>query len=738
MDPVFRYRAFLSYSHADEAWATWLHRALETYRVPKRLVGHETPFGPVPERLAPVFRDREELASATSLGETLTHALEQSATQVVICSPSAARSRWVNEEILTFKRLGRADRIFCLVVAGEPGASARPETADQECFPEALLQVIGPDGRPTGERSEPIAADAREGKDGKQDAKLKLIAGLLGVSLDEIKQREAQRRHRRMVLVVSASVAGMAVTSTLAGAAWLARNDAERQRARAEAEAETARQTTRFMVDLFKVSDPSEALGNTITAREILDRGAGRIQTELADQPAIQATLMDTVGTVYTSLGLYDPAARLMREAVDKRRALHGAEHPEVASSLGHLGEVLMLKGEYVEAEQNLRASLETLRRLHGPQSAETAQALMLLADVVGRQGRYEEAEPLIQQALGIRRQLFGAQHPDVAASIEALGLNYYDRGEYDRAIPNLRLALAMRRELHPQGHPLFAQAAGNLAWALMQGGGDIEEVQQLQREALAMKRRLYGASHPEIAASLANLASTLELGGDYAAARSAYIEALDMQRRLLGKDAPEVATTLASIAFVLDQQGERPAAIDLLREALDMRRRTLGNGHPDVAAAGTSLAYWLTETGQYEEAARLAADSLAIRRKALGPEHPQVAGTITVQANLLLAQGRYAEARDAAVEAQRILKLSLPDDSWQAAAARNVEGTALAKLGEYARAEPLLLGSLAPLADAPIPGLPARGRQRLHDLYVAWGRPAEAAKYREPARGQP
>ena len=112
----------------------------------------------------------------------------------------------------------------------------------------------------------------------------------------------------------------MAITSTLAAAAWLARNEAERQRVRAEAEAETARQTTRFMVDLFKVSDPSEALGNTITAREILDKGADRIETELADQPAIQATLMDTMGTVYTSLGLYDPAARLVREAVAQRQ----------------------------------------------------------------------------------------------------------------------------------------------------------------------------------------------------------------------------------------------------------------------------------------------------------------------------------------------------------------------------------------------------------------------------------
>ena len=101
-DAEFRYRAFISYSHADDAWAKWLHRALETYRVPKRLVGRQTECGPVPGSLSPVFRDRDELATSTSLGDTLTRALQQSATQIVICSPAAAKSRWVNEEVLAF------------------------------------------------------------------------------------------------------------------------------------------------------------------------------------------------------------------------------------------------------------------------------------------------------------------------------------------------------------------------------------------------------------------------------------------------------------------------------------------------------------------------------------------------------------------------------------------------------------------------------------------------------------
>ena len=368
MDPQqqFKYRAFISYSHSDEEWAKWLHKALETYRMPKRLVGRETEFGVVPDRIAPVFRDRDELATATNLGDILTRALQDSACQLVICSKKSAKSRWVNEEIKTFKRLGKAHRIFALIVDGEPGASARPETADDECFPPALIYKMGADGELTNEPTEPIAADVRPGKDTKLDGQLKLIAGMFGVGLDELKQREAHRRQRRLMMLVTASVAGMAITSTLAGAAWLARNEAERQRVRAEAEAETARQTTRFMIDLFKVSDPSEALGNTITAREILDKGAKRIDKELADQPAIQATLMDTMGTVYTSLGLYESAVPLVRKAYERRMQLWGTLHAETASSLNHLGVLLTQRSDYDEAEKSFRTALEARRQLFG------------------------------------------------------------------------------------------------------------------------------------------------------------------------------------------------------------------------------------------------------------------------------------------------------------------------------------------------------------------------------------
>lgn len=202
----FRYHAFISYSHADEAWARWLHRAIETYRVPSRL--RRTGDAQIPGRLFPVFRDRDELPSAAELGAVIEKALRESRALIVVCSPRAAGSRWVNEEIRYFKSLGRERQIYALIVDGEPH-HADPSL---DCFPPALCQALDPPGAPL----EPIAADAREGRDGRRDGLLKLIAGLLGVGFDALRQRECQRQRWQRAQQVLAAMALLA----LAVGAW--------------------------------------------------------------------------------------------------------------------------------------------------------------------------------------------------------------------------------------------------------------------------------------------------------------------------------------------------------------------------------------------------------------------------------------------------------------------------------------------------------------------------------------
>src|SRR4051812_1981921 len=183
-----KYWAFLSYSHTDKKWGDWLHKALETYRVPRRLIGKDSRDGEIPKRLIPIFRDREELPVSADLGSNINEALLESRYLIVICSPRSAQSRWVGEEIRTFKRLGREDRVLALIVDGEPNASdgsaGVPES--QECFHEAMRYRLGENDTISTDRTEPIAADARQGKDGKNNAKLKLLAGLIGVNYDDL------------------------------------------------------------------------------------------------------------------------------------------------------------------------------------------------------------------------------------------------------------------------------------------------------------------------------------------------------------------------------------------------------------------------------------------------------------------------------------------------------------------------------------------------------------------------
>ncbi|HEX8137971.1 MAG TPA: toll/interleukin-1 receptor domain-containing protein [Pyrinomonadaceae bacterium] len=214
----YKYWAFISYSHSDEVWARWLHKSLETYKVPRKLVGRDTGHGPLPRRIIPIFRDREELPGAADLGGKLKLALRQSRYLIVICSPKSAVSQWVNEEIKTYKALGREDRVLCLIVDGEPYASDKPESGLLECFPPAVRYRVGREGSLTSERTEPIAADARKGKDGRTNSRFKLLAGILGVGYDELKQREKRRQLLQRVRLVggTASLVLLALLTYLA------------------------------------------------------------------------------------------------------------------------------------------------------------------------------------------------------------------------------------------------------------------------------------------------------------------------------------------------------------------------------------------------------------------------------------------------------------------------------------------------------------------------------------------
>lgn len=229
-----RYYAFLSYSHKDKELADWLHRELEKFRVPHTLAGKLTANGVVPRRLTPVFRDQHDLSAGADLAVEIEAALAASQFLIVLCSPTAAKSRWTNLEIESFKRTRPEGCVLAAVASGEPFASDIPGREDEECFPPALRYKYDRRGRPTSKRAEPLAADFRGGATGDRTAFLKLVAGMLGVGLDELVKRETVRRQKRHAYVAAASLAGMAVTSTLAITAIQARDAAREQRRQAE------------------------------------------------------------------------------------------------------------------------------------------------------------------------------------------------------------------------------------------------------------------------------------------------------------------------------------------------------------------------------------------------------------------------------------------------------------------------------------------------------------------------
>lgn len=698
----------------------------------------------MPKRLSPVFRDREELATATDLGTMINEALRGSGCQVVICSPSAARSKWVNEEILAFKRLGREDRIFCLIVGGEPNASDDPAHADEECFPPALRYRLGPDGELSSVRTEPIAADARPGKDGRGNAKLKLIAGLLGVGFDSLRQREQQRRQRRLFAIASGAIAGMVLTSGLAAAALIARAAAQRQTLIARREAETAKRTTDFLVGLFRVSDPSEARGNSYTAREMLDNGAAGIETQLAAQPQIQATLLDTLGQAYTGLGLYDKAKPLLDSSVAKRQGLVPAEPTDLALSLRHFGDLQTLRAAYPEADSAYRRSIALQTSLPPGQRDNVALACSLygLGNELENAGRSADAERTLQEALALQQRYVkddsanclgtqGHAKADTARTLQVLAWAIRDR-DLNEAIPIMQSAVAMQRSLWgAEPYPDYAAALNDLG-LMLRDDGFYGQSEKLLEESLAMERRLLGDKHPDLALALNNLAQVQQLEGDLGAADATFRRALAMQRELLGSTHRDVANTLNNLAFVLSDEGDVHGALQAEGEALNIYRKLFPGDNPDVARTLNKFGYWQTETGDYAAANSSLEGALAMRRRLFDQSHPEIASSLLNVAILQVAMHQYADGLASARGAAQIFSSALSATNWKTALAESVGGAALSGMGKYPEAEHQLLDSYTILnGDAGAFRMyRALARRYLQGLYRSWGRPADAQRY--------
>lgn len=445
------------------------------------------------------------------------------------------------------------------------------------------------------------------------------------------------------------------------------------ERDRARIEAAKAEKVSEFLAGLFEVSDPSHSRGQTITARELLKRGADRIETELADQPDVQARMMDLMGNVHIGLGLYNEAALLLERALEIRLRLHGEVHTEVARTLNALSVVNRLRGDYPAARSLAARGLEIERRLHGQEHAEVAHSMADLAEVLRVQGEVVEAESLYREALAMRRRLLGEEHGDVADTKNNLALTIFARGDFTGAAAMHREALDLRRRLFGEMHPDVVNSYDNLAMVLT-ALGELDEAERLGREALRLNRALLGENEPRTVRVRARLARTLFVRGDLGAGEQLARQSLDAFREQLGDQHPYVAQSLNDVAEMRYAAGDRTEAETLYRQALALRRRLLAPTSPSLAESLAGLGSLLLDQNRNEEAESLLREALLIRRQVMGPRHSITGETASLLGACLTKPGRYFEAEPLVLEGFELLRDGLgPRDRMTQAALRRV-----------------------------------------------------------------
>ena len=628
-----RYSAFISYNHRDRRWAAWLHRELERYRLPKALIGRDAPIGLLGSRLPPVFQDREELAASSNLAESVREALAQSASLIVICSTSGAASHWVNEEVREFARLGRRDWIQCLIVP-EADAPDGPPLGGQEVFPPALLE-LGP---------EPLAADARQSGDGKRSAFLKLVAGMIGVRYDDLRQRDQARRQKRLVSMAAAASVGFVIMTALSIFAFVSRAEAVHERDVARQKTITAQRTTDFVKGLFQVSDPSEAKGETVTAREVLDQSARQIEGQLDNEPDVKAELISTLSEVYMGLGSFRRADDLIQRSLSLKVA-----RPETrARQLGVLGGSQALQGEYEKAAAAYSKALELTQDGHQMWDPSLRARLLIgKAEALAATDKFDEALKLANAALEMDRINDGPRAQSVARDLEALALT-------------------------------------------QQFSGDLEASRRSYLEALQI-RLTEGRLHPKVAEDLNELGTVAYLQHDSAAAEKYWEQALPLWIKVLGPNHPYVGATLNNLARVLVEQRKFEQAVPLLTRSTDLYLAQRADTHDDLAFIFANLALAKRGIGQTVEAEALFGRAL---RAAEVHQHRLIAPILVDLADIRCRRGDYAGAYELLKRAAPLMKEKYPDDAWRWAWVDNTRGACLLRQDRREEGKALIASS--------------------------------------------
>ena len=539
------------------------------------------------------------------------------------------------------------------------------------------------------------------------------------------------RRHKAAVAAVA--VVTLALIGSSVGMGLLAK--------RATQERLTAQRESQFLEGIFAAATPNRARGQQITARELLDQGAKRVDRELAADPRLQGTMLYNIGRAYSALGLYDRAEPELARAYALRRQSLGDNNTDVADALEVWAESIRLQGQYKKAEPLLRQSLAIYQKRLGERSAVVAQNLAALGECLYLEDRNAEAEPLLRKGLALDRELnvnSGAR--------DYLALLLERKGGYTEALQLLREQVEYQRRVDGPDSPDLAISLHNLACALIDAG-DLAAAEATERQALDLQRKLLGNNHPDLGYPLNNLGFLLLEKGEWQAAEPVLRENLELMRKSLGEKSPRFGTALNNWARLLQAKGDYDHAeaafkqalqifneangpigwsvakvtgnLGLLQfdrrdyagaarydlQALDMDYKLGGEESPQAAAALVNLAEDRAFQGDPAGAEPLLRQALAIRKKQLPLGHPNIIATEVRLGETLTAEGKAAEAepilREAFASARSAPFPLLP---WQIAEAQSALGTCLVALSRAPEGEPLLKASQADLQEDPRP----------------------------------
>ncbi len=537
----------------------------------------------------------------------------------------------------------------------------------------------------------------------------------------EREQRQA-RRIRRLAIVAT-------VVSVLAIAAGVY---AMLQTLRVGREAAKAVAVSDFLVGLFEEVDPEQTRGEEVTAREILDLGADKIDLELGEQPEVRATVQYTLGQVYMSLGLYDRAQPYVEAALATREGLLGREAAETLSSMSDMGRLLQQQGKYTEAELYLRDALVGRRRVLGEDDPDTFESIDYMGSLLSDRGSRPEAEPYYQESLAGRRRVLGDDHPDTLASIRNLGWLLFLQGKYAEAEPYQREAHAGYRRVLGDDHPDTLASVQNMG-VLLGRQGKYTEAEPYQRESLAGRRHVLGDDHPDTLTSMYSLGWLLFLQGKYAEAEPYAREALTGLRRVLGDDHPDTLQAMGHLGGLLIHLGKLNEGELYFHEVLAGSRRALGDDHPDTLTSINNMGWLLFSQDRLTEAEPYYREALAGYRRALGDDHHH---TLIAMSNLgaLYSQlARHSEAEALLVEALESARQNLPREHGTTGLILRKYGACLTRQKRHSEAEAALLEAHEVLTAAvgvdhaqTLKVLPD-----LVDLFTSWGKPDKAAEWR-------